>query len=178
MRKSKYETHVLPNLERIAKWAEAGADDREIAAKLGISPAGFRSYLEKGEKGDARYRALTEVFRQAREVPDDQVEAALYKRSCGYSYTEVTVEEKLDKEGNIYTLTKTVQKNVPPDSTSAMFYLTNRRPARWQYKPEKRKETEDGAGGVVVLPEVIDEGRKSGQGATGAEHDSLGGMER
>ena len=37
MRKSKYETHVLPNLERIAKWAEAGADDREIAAKLGIS---------------------------------------------------------------------------------------------------------------------------------------------
>ena len=45
MRKSKYETHVLPNLERIAKWAEAGADDREIAAKLGISPAGFRSYL-------------------------------------------------------------------------------------------------------------------------------------
>ncbi len=161
MRKSKYETHVLPNQERIAKWAAAGADDREIAEKLGLSPASLRSYLAKGEEGDERYRALTEVFRQAREVPDDQVEAALYKRSCGYSYTEVTVEEKLDKEGNVYTLTKTVQKNVPPDTTSAIFYLTNRRPDRWQYKPEKKKETEETAGGVVELPAVMEPGREA-----------------
>lgn len=159
MRKSKYETYVLPNLERIAKWVEAGVDNREIAEKLGISPGSLWSYLTKGEGGDERYRALAEVFRQAREIPDDQVEAALYRRSCGYSYTEVTVEEKLDKEGNIYTLTKTVQKNMPPDSTSAMFYLANRRPDRWQYRPDKKKETEENEadGGVVILSPILPE---------------------
>ena len=35
MAKSKYETHVLPNLERIEKWAKEGATAKDIAAKLG-----------------------------------------------------------------------------------------------------------------------------------------------
>lgn len=37
MTKSKYETHVLPNLERIETWARDGATAKDIAAKLKIA---------------------------------------------------------------------------------------------------------------------------------------------
>ena len=37
MAKSKFETHVLPNLERIEQWAREGATAKDIAKKLRIA---------------------------------------------------------------------------------------------------------------------------------------------
>ncbi|MEG2679776.1 MAG: hypothetical protein RR949_07510, partial [Oscillospiraceae bacterium] len=85
MAKSKYETHVLPNLEKITEWAKQGATSKDIAAKLSISYSTFRSYIAMGEDGDARYTALSEAFARACEIPDDAVEAALYKSCLGYN---------------------------------------------------------------------------------------------
>ena len=48
MAKSKYETHVLPNLDKIIKWAKAGATAKEIAANLHIAYSTFRKYLDEG----------------------------------------------------------------------------------------------------------------------------------
>lgn len=155
MAKSKYETHVLPNLKKISKWAAAGATAKEIAGKLHIAYSTLRRYLDQGSEGDEQYAALWEAFTSACAVADDQVEAALYKRACGYQYEETTVEEKLDRDGMVHTLTKVVKRDVPADPTSAMFWLTNRRRDRWKYRPDEAPGDDGGTEtGVVELPAV------------------------
>ncbi len=164
MAKGKYETHVLPCLDRIADWAERGATAKEIAKKLGIAYSTFRKYLDEGEKGDERYAALAAAFARACEVPDDEIETALFQRAKGIEYEEKTFELKLNKEtGQMEEVcSKRVTKFIPPDPTSAMFWLTNRRPDRWSYKPENRGGG-DGDGGIIFLAPV-DERLQGGGG--------------
>lgn len=163
--KSKYETHVLPYLERIAAWAEKGATAKEIAGKLNIAYSTFRKYLDEGRQGDERYAALAAAFAQACEVPDDAVEAALFKRACGIEYTEVRKEEVLDrKTGRRETLTTKITKYIPPDPTSAMFWLANRRREKWSYKPEGGGESE-GTGVVELAPVDVEPVMREDEGA-------------
>jgi hypothetical protein len=158
MAPSKYETHVLPYLDRIEKWVTEGATAKEVAKKLGVSYSSFRQYLDDGRKGVERYSALSEAFARAQEIPDDNVEAALYKRACGFEYDETTWEEKLTRDGVVVEVKKVVRKTVPPDPTSAMFWLTNRRPLVWKYKQTERPEEGDTETGVVLLPEIGGDG--------------------
>lgn len=157
--KSKYETHVLPNLEKIVRWAEEGATAKDIAAKVKIAYSTFRKYLDAGEQGDERYTALSEAFARACAVSDDAIETALFQRAHGIEYEEKTFETKLDKQTGEYVevCTKRVTKYIPPDPTSAMFWLTNRRPERWKYKPESGGDSNDSGGGVIMMPEVTED---------------------
>lgn len=156
MAKSKYETHVLPNLDRIEKWAKEGATAKDIAKKLKIAYSTLRKYIDLGQDGDGRYTALSDAFARGCAVSDDAIETALFKRACGYQFEEVTTEEKLDRDGKVHVLTKKVMRDVPPDPTSAMFWLTNRRPDRWKYKPEAADDNEEEGSGVVLLSPVMD----------------------
>lgn len=164
MAKSKYETHVLPYLEKITGWAKEGATAKAIAEKLKVAYSTFRNYLDLGEQGDERYMALSAAFAQACVEPDDNVETALYQRACGITYEEVKVEEVVNrKTGARETLTTRTTKFIPPDPTSAMFWLTNRRPARWSYKPEGRGDDDGDGSGIIFLAQV-DEGLQGGGG--------------
>ena len=158
MAKSKYESHVAPFLDKIAMWAENGASQAEIAGKLNLAVSTFKLYLSKGEKGEEPYSDLSDCFRDAVEIPDDNVEAAMYKRACGIEYEERTYETKWNETAGefVEVCTKRVTKYTPPDPTSGMFWLTNRRPDRWRYKPEPVNDDEDGGTGVVELPPVMD----------------------
>lgn len=171
MAKSKYETHVLPNLERITEWAKVGATSKDIAAKLHISYSAFRRFLSEAESGNERYEALLEAFARGREVSDDAIETALFDRARGITYEERTVECVWNKATEVWeeVCTKRVTKYIPPDPTSAMFWLTNRRPERWKYKPEARDGDGDEGSGVVVLAPVMDrpEPPTEGEGTDG-----------
>lgn len=158
MAKSKYDSHVAPFLDKIAQWAENGASQAEIAGKLSLAVSTFKLYLAKGVNGEEPYTDLSDCFARACEIPDDNVEAAMYKRACGIEYEECTYETKLDKETGEYVemCTKRVTKFIPPDPTSGMFWLTNRRPSKWKYKPEPVDNEDENSTGVVVLPAVMD----------------------
>ena len=148
MAKSKYESHVLPKLDLVEGWARDGLSDEQIAHNLGIAYSTLKSY-----KSD--YEALSAALARGKEVVDLEVENALLKRAKGYKYTEVTTEERLTRGGEIITLTKRVVRDVPPDPTSMMFWLANRRRDRWAYKPQPEAGTDEGEeSGVVLLPEV------------------------
>lgn len=157
MAKSKYESHVLPNLDKIIAWAQSGATVKDIAAKLKIAYSTFRKYVDDGEKGDERYAALSAAFAQACAVSDDEIETALFNRARGISYDERIYELVRDEESGEYVerCTKRVRKYIPPDPTSAMFWLTNRRLDKWRYKPEPSDDDEKGTTGVVQLPPVM-----------------------
>ena len=159
MAKSKYETHVLPNLDKITEWAKSGATAKAIAKKLGIAYSTFRKYVDDGEAGDSRYSALSAAFAQARSLPDDEIETALFNRARGIEYEEKTYEAVLNKETGEFEerCTKRVTKFIPPDPTSCMFWLANRRPNKWRYKPEPADGDDEGsASGVVELPPVME----------------------
>lgn len=160
MAKSKYETHVAPYLDKIIKWAEKGATAKDIAKKLNIAYSTFRSYIDLGEKGDERYTALSAAFTKACEVPDDEIETALFNRAKGIYYDERYYETKWDEKAEdfVEVCTKRVTKYIPPDPTSAMFWLTNRRSDRWSYKPRENGNDEENASGVVMMPEVSGDG--------------------
>ncbi|MEG1564647.1 MAG: hypothetical protein RR365_13115 [Bacteroides sp.] len=166
MAKSKYETHVLPNLEKITDWAKQGATSKDIAAKLSISYSTFRSYIAMGEDGDARYTALSEAFARACEIPDDAVEAALYKSCLGYNaeiikhYKIKTVEYNEETGKRIRETEELVEArdevHVPANTSAQMFWLTNRRPDRWSYKPDAGADEEGEESGIVMLAPVME----------------------
>ena len=165
-KKSKYETHVLPNLGKIEAWAKQGATAKEIAANLKIAYSTFRKYLEDGENGDERYSALSALYAQACEVPDKEVEASLYKLANGYTaqiaktFKVKTVEydEQTGKKIREYEELKVGidEVHVPANVTAQMFWLANRVPDRWKYKPSEEKDDpeDDNNTGVVMIPEV------------------------
>jgi len=88
-------------------------------------------------------------------VPNEAVEAALYKRACGYDYEELEYRREKTPDGYAEVLVRRMVKHMPPDPNSMQFWLANRCPERWAYKP-KDSEAEAG-GGVVMMPEVKDE---------------------
>lgn len=166
MAKSKYETHVLPNLDKIIKWAKDGATAKEIAANLHIAYSTFRKYLDEGQEGDERYAALSAAFAQACEVPDEQVENALFKSCLGYNaqivkhYKLKTVEYDPETGKRIREVETLVEArdevHVAANTAAQMFWLTNRKPETWKYKPETQDGDEDEGSGVVLLSPVMD----------------------
>lgn len=167
MAKSKYDSCVAPFLDKVALWAEKGASQAEIAKKLNLAVSTFKLYLSKGEKGEKPYTDLSDRFRTACDVPDDNVETALYKSAVGYNakvaknfkLKEVIYDEDTGKK--LREVEKLVvgidEVHVPANVTAQMFWLSNRRADRWRYKPEPvNGDDGEGGTGVVELPPVMD----------------------
>lgn len=163
--KSKYESHVAPYLEQIAQWAEKGATIKEIAAKLNVAYSSLRKYLDQGNQGDEKYVALAAAFKEAAEVPDDNVEASLYKKTQGYNakvlknykvkrieYDGVTGKKLREYEEMVEVFDEV---HVPADTNAIIFWLTNRQPKKWKHKPSE-EQSEENSGGVVQLPAVME----------------------
>ncbi len=176
MAKSKYETHVLPNLEQITVWARAGATAKEIAGKLNIAYSTLRKYLDDGEKGDERYSALSAAYAQACVVADDEVEAALYRLATGYTVSlaktfkvrRVEYDPKTGRKIGEHEelVTGYDETHVPANVQAQMFWLANKRGADWKYRPEGGDGKNDENSGVVLLPAVMDapgEGEADGE---------------
>lgn len=157
-KRSLYEERVLPNLEHIEEWARAGVTMKDIAAKLKIARSTLFRFVTAGQNGDERYKDLSDAFARGCVVSDDAIETALFDRARGITYEERTVERVWNKAEEVWeeVCTKRVTKYIPPDPTSAMFWLTNRRPEKWKYKPEARDEDGDEGSGVVVLAPVME----------------------
>ncbi|AVM44555.1 MAG TPA: hypothetical protein DFL85_01065 [Lentisphaeria bacterium] len=78
------------------------------------------------------------------ERPADAVEKALLKRALGFTHKEVQTEEMFDKEtGEVLSTGKrrVVSKEVLPDVRALLFWLKNRRPARWRERIELPGDT-------------------------------------
>jgi len=125
----KYASHVQPRLFEIENWCREGLIEEEISKRLGISLASLQNYKNK-------YPELKKALKDGKEIADYRVENALYKRATGYKYKEVTKERKYDKKNGQYEIvvTKEVEKEIPPDPTSIIWWLKNRKPDKWKDK--------------------------------------------
>ena len=126
MAKGKYEEWLKPEgLLKIEGWARDGLSDEQIAENMGINIRTL--YRWKNE-----HCQLCHALKKGKEVVDRQVENALLKRALGYKYTETT-KERID--GSL-VVTKTVEKEVVPDTTAQIFWLKNRKPNEWRDKKD------------------------------------------
>lgn len=72
-----------------------------------------------------------EAILSGKQAPDDRVERSLYERALGYS---VKTEKLFNDKGNVVRA-ETIE-HYPPDTTAAIFWLKNRRPAEWRDKQD------------------------------------------
>ena len=131
--KSKYETNILPKLFLVEMWARDGLTERQIADNLGVAMSTFCLYKGK-------YSELLEALRKGKEVADYEVENALFKKACGFTYEEKVKELVLDPETGEeeWRITKVVEKTALPDTTAQIYWLKNRKPDIWRDKREQK----------------------------------------
>lgn len=142
---------VEDKLIQIEAWARDGLTDEDICHNLGISVPTLRKYKDE-------HLSLFSALKIGKEVTDITVVNALYKRTQGFRYDEVTTERMpIYDDGNItgYEMveTKRVTKEVLPDPTSMIFWLKNRCKEQWRDKREVEKTIEVR---VPMLEEIQD----------------------
>ena len=127
---------ALPTgLAQVERLAGLGLTDKEIGRALGKCEQTINNW-----KKDERFLV---ALKKGKEEADRRVTKSLFKRACGYRYTEKTYEKQ--------TLTKAVVKQFAPDTTACIFWLKNRRPEDWRDK----REMEHSGGFAVTLNKTI-----------------------
>lgn len=165
-----YDTRIKPYLNDIEDWLKKGATHKEIAGKLHVSLSAYYRYRDWAEQGDERYKAFGEILKRASEPADKEVECALHKRACGIWWDEEVFELRVDRQTGEEkeVRVKRTRRYTPPDPTSAIFWLTNRKPKDWRsVKMMSAVETENAECGVVELSAVRQPPKPPKEGQTG-----------
>lgn len=134
-RKTKWDTHVQPNLNRIPKWRRDGLTEKQVAQKLGVAYSTLRVYRDQ-------YSALAAALEKGKEELIEELEDSLYKRAKGYEYEEVKTHISKDRDGNQKTRIEKTTKHMPPDTGALAFALKNLAPEKWKDRRQIEHEGE------------------------------------
>ncbi len=110
---------------KMVELAGKGHTDDQVAKIMGLHVNTIRNWRKKKE-------SLMWAVKEAKAVADEAVEASLFHRALGYSHKA----EKIfcNKDGDV-TRAETVE-HYPPDATSMIFWLKNRKPKEWRDRVE------------------------------------------
>ena len=137
-RKTKYDTHVLPNLEMIPRWRRQGLGIDEVAKKLGVAKSTLHGYAKENIE-------LSNALKKGKEELINELENALYKRALGFEYEETKDIMTTGKDGMRARKKEITKKFVAPDVGAIAFALKNLDKNNWKDRPlveemEKLKE--------------------------------------
>ena len=124
-RKSKWETHVLPNLDRIPKWRRDGMTEEQICKKLDVGVSTFNRYKKQ-------YRELREALKKGKEHLIEELEDSLYKKAMGFAYEETKTYISKDDDGKARQKVEKYKKYAQPDTGALAFALKNLAPDKWK----------------------------------------------
>lgn len=136
-RPSKYKPEYAEQAEKLCK---LGATDKEIADFFEVG----ESTLNRWKEAHAEFR---ESLKTGKEAADERVERSLYHRAIGYTHEAVKL---FQYEGRV--IEQAYDERYPPDTTAAIFWLKNRRPAEWRDRVQQ--EISGPNGGPVQHEEV------------------------
>ena len=112
------------NIELVQFMYEQGHTDKQIAKQIGVDKATLHRWK-------LAHPNFCDSLKDWKIKADEEVEASLYQRACGYD----TVEMKVfcdSKTGKITT--KEVIKHYAPSEIACFFWLKNRQPKNWRDK--------------------------------------------
>ena len=124
--KSGRPTKFNETLEMIAlNLAEKGHTDKEIAEIIGVSES---SLNEHKKRKPAFHESLKRV---KAEFDDSIVQQALLKRAVGMTTKEIQTRSVDGKQTKVV-----IERELPPDSTSLIFWLRNRKANEWNVEKQ------------------------------------------
>lgn len=114
--KSKYETHVLPYLDKISEWY-GFLNEGQIAKRLGIAAKTFTGYKKD-------HPELAERLKKCREELIIELKETLKRKAKGYTYTDKkrTIREV---EGKKVVLVEEFERHAQPDVGAIHLLLKN-----------------------------------------------------
>lgn len=116
-RPTKYRVEMIEQAKALAK---EGATDFEVAKA-------FKVNVESIYEWKNRYPEFSKALKVGKRQADKRVERSLYERATGYSFEAVKIFLHEGKE----VIVKYIE-HVPPDATSMIFWLKNRRKDKWR----------------------------------------------
>jgi hypothetical protein len=134
-------TKYEPKFAKMAEKAcQAGFTDLELADLLGVSVRTINAWK-------VVHLEFAAALKVGKAVADERVERSLFARANGYEHDEVDIRVV---SGEI--IQTPIRKFYPPDTTAAIFWLKNRKPAEWRDKQEVEH-----SGGVTVTATQLDQ---------------------
>ena len=122
------------------KLAELGATDKEMASFFEVTLSTL--YLWKNTHPE-----FSESLKIGKEVADSRVERSLYQKAIGYEQDDVKIFMPAGADEPVYA---PFIAKVAPDTTAAIFWLKNRKPAQWREKTEVEQKTTHEVGDSVT----------------------------
>ena len=101
--------------------ARFGAIEDEIADELKIAPGTLDNWKKK-------HPEFLSALKAGKEASNSKVERSLYQRAIGYSHP--AIKAFMTRDGKI--VEHHYIEHYPPDPTSMIWWLKNRRPDRWR----------------------------------------------
>lgn len=144
---SKYETHVKSRFKEIEEWLTLGATEKEIWTNLGIHKSTFYDYK-------AKRKEFSDLLKNGRKKPVQEIKAAMFKRAKGFQYEEVkiTTQHIEYENGDVIIPAKVVRterttKTALPDTAAGLVLLQHwAKDEGWSRDPQglelKKKELE------------------------------------
>ena len=118
------------------KLSRRGFTDKEISEIIDVS-----------ERTINRWKLKHPEFCQSlnlwKEKADENIERSLYERAYGYSHPETKAQFVQGPDGGRWE-TLDMVKHYPPDPTSMIFWLKNRKPKDWRDKQDYELTGKDG----------------------------------
>jgi hypothetical protein len=115
-RRNKYETHVLPKLDKVKEWV-SDYTERDIAKMLGITQQSFENYKKA-------YPELQEALRKGKEELILDLRNTLKRKAKGYTYTETKTVTR-EENGKKTTVIEKYEKYAQPDTGAIHLLLKN-----------------------------------------------------
>lgn len=110
-----------------------GATDANLADEFGVSISTLNLWKLK-------YPEFSASVSISKDIADEKVEFSLYQRAMGYEHDEVDIRVVA---GEI--VMTPIRKYYPPDATSMIFWLKNRKKEQWRDKVDHELTGKDGA---------------------------------
>ena len=131
-------------MSAIKKLVLMGATDDDIAEAFEVTKQTVNNWKKK-------HPQFFDSLKDWKLEADAKVEQSLYQRAIGYSHDE---DKVFNNNGE--ALIVPTEKHYPPDPTSAIFWLKNRKPTQWRDKqPDEVKSQDDLAGALSRLADRL-----------------------
>ena len=118
--KLKIATAIKLNVKAVQKACELGATDKDLAEMFNVNERTVNRWKTK-------HPEICQTIKTGKAIADEKVEHALFERATGYEHDDVHI---MAINGQV--VETPIVKRYPPDPTSMIFWLKNRKPKDWR----------------------------------------------
>ena len=143
-RRPGHPTDYRPEFASRAKdMCSLGATMSELAAQFAVDQDTIYAWM-------TAHREFSDALKLGRDEADARVEHSLYHRALGYSREAVKIFMPAGSETPVFA---PYIEHVPPDPTSAIFWLKNRRSKEWR---DRHEHTGADGGAITIVLDAKD----------------------